>query len=250
MKIKGIEYYDAISFKNETIQTAKSFLKYGVYPVNSGSLYAYDGLYLHEMFIDYSQFNGNALCLNFKLNIIQDGLSYSTYISDPRMYLKNHICFVQNQLYNNYSVQNEKIYSYDDAYNLFYSGYNNSYSGYANYTFSVHETSHSQCVLYNYYGGRSNLVNFLQSGYHIYSLLFKDNTLSYIVDGNIKNTISCPLLKYFIIFGAIRSGHSSAIQDNAGSLQWVTFTDNISLEFPEPPYSLDEKDNELYGYKK
>ena len=175
MNIRGTEYDDAISWENGyTNATVKSFLKWGVYPVNASSLYAYNGLYLHELFIDYSQFNGDALCLNFKLNIIKDSISYSTYKSDNRVYLANHVCFVQSQLYNGYSVQHEKIYNFNDAYKLFFDGYNNSYAGYSNYTFSVEQTSHNQYMLYSHVGSRSNLVNFLQSGYHIYSILFKN----------------------------------------------------------------------------
>ena len=57
-------------------------------------------------------------------------------------------------------------------------------------------------------------------------------------------------LKYFCIYNGISRGRSSGMRNSYATLHWITLTDKMSNDIPRPPYTLDEKNNELYGYKK
>ena len=244
MNIRGIEYYDIIDWGGGTTnRSAKTYLEYSPWVVDGNNLYAYEGLYIHSLACKYTLFNGNDIWVNFKFRYITKKDNSYAYAGN----INGILIFSPHKNTNGQSyIIDEKIYTNSTA-------LKNSYTLIP--VFSANDNS-----TLNKHGAYNLISNMNDNGikagslsalsvYNTFSVHIVNNTFTYYMNGNYLGATSTTNYKSFVIgYGVGSTSMDTTCIYN--SIQSITLTNQMSLEVPQPPYTLDNKNNDMYGYEK
>ena len=225
-----------------TNRIAKTYLEYSPYVVNGNSLYAYEGLYIHTMACKYTLFNGNDIWLNFRWRYVTK--QNSSYVSasvvaailifSPHVNTNGQSYIIDEKIYtDSTATSNEMIPPFRSSNDI-------TINKHAPFNLISNEKEQQ--------GVKAGSLSTL-SVYNTFSVHIVNNTFTYYMNGNLLGSGSTTNYKSFVI-GYGEGGNSMASTTVYGAIQSITLTDKMSLEVPQPPYRLDEKDNEIYGYEK
>ena len=226
-----------------TNRSAKTYLEYSPWVVDTANMYQYGGLYIHALAFKYTLFNGNDIWVNFRYSFIQI-IRYNGRGDGEKIgYFMPHI----NSTGTN-AITDEYIYT--DSTAMPYSNGRTPAPVFASLgsnpnTLSVN-SSNALCE------SNSNGINIGRTAsgeYNNFSVHIVDNTFDFYMNGNHLGTRSGDNYKSFVI-GHCYGGNSVNARNLYSSIEYITLTDQMSTDVPRPPYILDEKDNEVYGYKK
>lgn len=201
-----------------------------------------NGLHVIEYYATYNTFNGNDIWINYELSMTVSDMSnykYSFIFAQPdpnylfRSQITNERIFVDN------TTNGEAYYMFKVDTNDYGGGLDNRLYG-AIYDDTTDYTGGKRYwAMYN-----SNINN----GFYIYNAHLHDDVIDFYINGNFYTTIYFAS-KYFTFLVASRA-RSRTVNNENNYIRWITLTDKMSSDIPKPPYTLDEKDNNTYGYKK
>jgi len=209
------------------------------YPYGS-NYYTSDGLNIKEYYATYRKFSGSDIWANYCLTIknvngVTDVFPNSNYgkTSNSKINL--------DSLFNSY---NKKEISYNYAYEAGkYSGGNDSRMIERGLSLGYHISNTATIGL--------NAGSFSYSPI-IYNIHYTSNAAYFYKNASYLGSISFTVLKYFCVNNLEFNNARSNIKDSSANsvLQWITLTDKMSNQIPQPPYGLNEKENNMYGIQK
>lgn len=216
--------------------SASTYLEWMFYPYGS-NYYTSDGLNIVEYYGSYRKYPNTDIWINFcYTSRSNNGDSVGIYapyikISSPNINIP--------EVYNN---KNNQPLSYDEAYNIANKADDETFID--PYYVFLNTISTRRAKV--------NIIGEISTSIKIFNIHITKTTLYYYSDSNLIGSVENPnyQLKYFCIYNGISNGRSRGMSNSYATLHWITLTDQMSTEIPQPPYTLDEKNNELYGYKK
>ena len=242
MKYNGIEYYDAIDYRGGGANTSASTYLEWMAAVRSSTPFEGDnGLHVIEYYATYNTFNGNDIWINYELSMACSDMSnykYSCIFAQPnpdylfRSQITNGRIFVDN------TTNGEAYYMYkmNSGYG---NGWDNRLYGGPNNNSTAYTGGKRYWAMYN-----SNINN----GFYIYNSHLHDDVIDFYVNGNFYTTIYFAS-KYFTFF-VVSKSRSRTVDNENSYIRWITLTDKMSSDIPKPPYTLGEKENNMYGILK
>jgi len=227
MRYNGIEFYDSVDFTGGGANYTSS--KYLVWMVANpdNNIYNNDiGLYVTEFYFSFDNYKGNDIWVNFELAFCETG-------TNPELLSGGYIVPIYPQ-YKNISFINEKVLSIGYNTESYYLGKDRSFEN-------------------PYYGlGYSIGTNMYNRVFYKYHIHFYDGKIYYYKENSLVLTKEFGSLDPDRYFGIIHilSSRSWYSSNPKIAVKNISITDSMTNILPKLPYTLGEKDNEVYGYKK